>query len=290
MKIAFIGLGKMGSTLAQCLIKAGYELRVFNRTSSKMQPLIDLGASGAISIAEAVESTDVVFSCLLDDNASIAATDEIAKNVGEKTIHVNLATILPKTSEMLLELHKVNKGKYIAATVFGAPHTAIDKTMTTLCSGEESGVKAVEKLLEVFSAKVMYLGSDIKAANNMKVCMNYSLTTAFELIGEIFVFAEKSGLDKELVKEALHGVYGHNSYKHYIDKIFSRDFDNANFDVIGGHKDVSLFEEAFASVGVVPELANVVRARYISAIANGMEKKDWSCIYDLIRSESGLKD
>lgn len=67
MKIAFIGLGRMGSVLAKKLLEAGFDLTVYNRMLSKMQPLLDAGAKGANSIHEAVASVEVVLTSLFDD-------------------------------------------------------------------------------------------------------------------------------------------------------------------------------------------------------------------------------
>ena len=72
MKIAFLGLGNMGSGMARCLLRAGHSLRVWNRSADKMAPLAAEGAVACASPAEAVESADMVISCLMDD-ASIHA-------------------------------------------------------------------------------------------------------------------------------------------------------------------------------------------------------------------------
>ena len=118
--------------------------------------------------------------------------------------------------------------------------------------------------------------------------MNYSLITAIELISELYTFAEKSGVDTEIVKMGLHQIYGHPAFKLYIDKIHDRNFSEVNFDMVGGHKDVNIFQEAFSKVGVAPEIANIVRSRFISALAQNMHDKDWSGIYEVVRSQSGL--
>ena len=88
----------------------------------------------------------------------------------------------------------------------------------------------------------------------------------------------------------MHQIYGHPAFKRYIDKIYDRDFDEVNFDMIGGNKDISVFQEAFARVGVVPDFGNIIKSRFISALAHGMENKDWSGIYEIVRSQAGLED
>lgn len=290
MKIAFIGLGKMGSAIAMRFLEAGYDLTVFNRTPAKVVPFIEKGAHGGDSIASSVKSADVIFTCLLDDKAILEVTHELAQNILPDAIHVGLSTILPDTAQTLQEIHQQNQGDYLAAAVLGIPKVAMKGKLTTFCAGSEKSLQKVQKLLEVFSEQVLFLGHNIRAANIMKICMNYSLITTIELISELYVFAEKSGLDQEIVKTGLHQIYGHPGFKQYIEKISRRDFDDANFDVVCGNKDTSLFQEAFARVGVAPELANIVKSRFISALALGMNKKDWSCIYELVRSESGLNE
>ena len=119
--------------------------------------------------------------------------------------------------------------------------------------------------------------------------MNYSLITALELISELYAFAEKSGLDKDIVQYGLNEIYGHPAFKLYIDKIKDRNFDEVNFDMKGGMKDVSIFQKAFSDVGVKPKLGDLVKERYIAAFENKMEDKDWSGIYEVIRKEAGLE-
>ena len=69
MNVAFIGLGNMGSNIAQCILKAGFDLTVWNRTVSKMQPLVEQGAKQAVSAKEATSGADVVVTCLMDDQS-----------------------------------------------------------------------------------------------------------------------------------------------------------------------------------------------------------------------------
>ena len=120
--------------------------------------------------------------------------------------------------------------------------------------------------------------------------MNYSLMTAIELMSELFVFAEKSGLDIKIVKMGLQNIYGHPAFKRYIDKIAERDFDEVNFTMMGGQKDARIFKQAFLEAGVTPELTNLLNQRYDTALSLGMKDKDWSGIYEVVRKQSGLKD
>ena len=270
------------------LLEKKYEVTVFNRTSSKMIPLQQLGAKPSQSIAQAVSEANIVMTCLLNDQAVLEVTAEMVPHIQAKTIHIGLSTILPDTAQAVEELHQKQGGHYISATVLGIPKVADKGELTTFCAGAETDLEIAIPVLKAFSGQIVPLGKDIKAPNIMKICMNYSLITTLELISELYTFAEKSGLDTEVVKQGLHQIYGHPSFKLYIDKIHERNFDDVNFNMLGGNKDVSVFQEAFSRVGVAPEIGNIVKSRITSALALGMKDKDWSSIYEIIRAQSGL--
>ncbi len=288
MKTTLIGLGKMGTAVAERLLSVGHEVRIYNRTQTKMEPLLALGAIASDSINQAVKDAEIVMTVLLDDQAVLDVTNELVQNMRPNAIHIGLATILPDTAKNLAEKHKLHNSHYISATVLGVPAVAKQGKLTTFCAGSDAQLTKVMPLLEAISQEVIALGEQIFAPNVMKICMNYSLITTIELISELYVFAEKSGLATEVVQTALHKIYGHPAFKRYVDKIHERNFDEVNFDMIGGNKDVKIFQEAFYKVGLSPEIGNIVRARFVSALAQQMYNKDWSGIYEIIRAEAGL--
>lgn len=292
MNITFIGLGAMGTAMVERLLLAHYVVTVFNRTPEKAAPLIRLGAKGAVSLADAVSNADVVLTSLLDDHAVLEVAEAMLIHMKKNAIHVGLSTILPNTAETLFERHQKQNTHYFSAVVLGVPIVAREGGLTTFCAGENAILEEVFPLLSTFSEHVIPLGdaSDIKAPNLMKICMNYSLMTAIELMSELFVFAEKSGLDKEIVKMGLQNIYGHPAFKRYIDKIADRDFGAVNFTMAGGQKDARIFKQAFLDAGITLELTNLLNHRYDTALSLGMKDKDWSGIYEVVRKQSGLND
>lgn len=290
MNITFIGLGAMGSAMVARLLLANYAVTVFNRTPEKAEPLIKLGATGALSITNAVSHADIVITSLLDDQAVLEVTDAMLIHLKPGAIHVGLSTVLPNTAEQLLKMHRTHNTHYFSAVVLGVPAVAKAGGLTTFCAGAHVVLEQVHPLLSTFSEHVIPLGdeSDIKAPNLMKICMNYSLMTAIELMSELFVFAEKSGLDKEIVKMGLQSIYGHPAFKRYIDKIADRNFDEINFTMTGGQKDARIFRQAFLEAGIAPELVELLNHRYDTALSLGMKDKDWSGIYEVVRKQSGL--
>lgn len=288
-KIAFIGLGKMGNAIAEKLLEAGHPLVVFNRTQNKTEVLRKMGAEVADSIQFALSDVDIVFTSVIDDEALLSVSKEILAHAKKGTIHVSTSTILPNTAKELETLHENVGCIYIASPVLGIPKAVRAKKATTFCSGNQEAIKKITPLLETYSEMVENMGDQISHANVFKVCMNYSLITAIELISELYAYAEKSGVDKGYIQGALKYMYAHPAVHVYIDKIYHRDFDQVNFDMKGGNKDVHLFQKAFLDAGVSPDLATVFESKITESLALKMENKDWSAVSEIVRRRSGLE-
>jgi 3-hydroxyisobutyrate dehydrogenase-like beta-hydroxyacid dehydrogenase len=288
-KITFIGLGKMGSAIAEKLIQAGFPLTVYNRTIEKTESLAKIGANVATQLESAVAEADIIFTSLIDDKALISVTKIMLPHLKQGAIHVGTSTVLPSTIAQLSKEHKEQNCFYIAAPVLGIPNAVKSGSASVFCSGDQKSIDTITPLLNSYAISVKNLGEQITDANVLKICMNYSILTAIELISELYAFAEKSGLDTKIVQESLHTVYAHPAAKLYIDKIHNREFDSVNFEMTGGNKDINLFQQAFCEVNVVPDIANIIRGKFTQALATGMAKMDWSAISEIVRDRSGLK-
>jgi 3-hydroxyisobutyrate dehydrogenase-like beta-hydroxyacid dehydrogenase len=291
-KILLIGLGKMGTAIATRILEGGFPLAVYNRTPGKTAALLAKGAKEVTDLSEAIAIADIVITCLLDDAAVLnivtAEKTGILQNLKKGGIHVGISTILPATSIQLSNMHTSHDSYYLAANVLGVPQAALVGKLTALVAGDNNLIDKIEPILKTFAENIMRVGEKPEHANVMKVSINYTLMTAIELISELYVYSEKNNMDLSFIQDMLHNIFSHPAFKLYIDKIKARDFDRVNFDLRGGAKDIGIFQKAFTTAGVSPELANVVSSRFIAALAQGMEKKDWSSIYEIIRTEAGL--
>jgi 3-hydroxyisobutyrate dehydrogenase-like beta-hydroxyacid dehydrogenase len=132
--IGFIGLGNMGSAMATNLLKAGFSLRVYNRTVEKARPLLEQGATLARSPAEAVEPGGTVVTMLTDDRAVEDATlgaNGVLERLGDG-IHLSMSTIAPHTARRLTGLHRERGASYVTSPVFGKPDVAARESSGSL--------------------------------------------------------------------------------------------------------------------------------------------------------------
>lgn len=141
MKIGFIGLGNLGTPIAENILQNQKKLFVYNRTASKAQPLIEKGATPCSNVKELASTCDVVFSIVSDDaalNDITKGNDGIAKNLKAGGIHISMSTILPATAAQLTEIHKQHSSDYVAAPVMGRPEAARARKLNFLVSGRKS--------------------------------------------------------------------------------------------------------------------------------------------------------
>ena len=147
MKIGFLGLGKMGTPMAMHLIAAGHELRVWNRTEGRTEPLLREGAIAAATPAEAELGADAVFTMLFDDAANeevMFGPNGLMDALSPGALHISCSTISVALSERLTEEHARRGQEFVAAPVFGRPNVAEAGRLWIVVAGAEQAVaKAV---------------------------------------------------------------------------------------------------------------------------------------------------
>jgi 3-hydroxyisobutyrate dehydrogenase-like beta-hydroxyacid dehydrogenase len=214
--IGFVGLGNMGFPIARNLARAGYRLRVYNRTPSKAKPLLELeGVALVRSPAETAEPGGIVVTMLIDDDTVerlTAGEDGLAARLGPEGLHVSMSTIAPTTSTRLAQLGS----GYLAAPVFGGPDSAASAELLILSAGAPQARERAQPLLEVIGSALYELGDDPATANAVKLVGNFLLLSAMEALSEAFTFAEQNRVPRKLTAEILTATpLMANAYKRY---------------------------------------------------------------------------
>lgn len=287
--IGFVGLGNMGLPIARNLARAGYRLRVYNRTPSKAEPL--LGLDGVVLVrspAETAEPGGIVFTMLADDAAVehlTAGEDGLAARLGHEGLHISMSTIAPTTGSRLAQLGS----GYLAAPVFGRPDKAASAQLIVLSAGAVRARERAKPLLEVIGSALYELGEDPASANAVKLVGNFLLMSAMEAMSEAFAFAEKHGVPRKLAAEVLTTTpLMANAYKGYGAAIADGKFSPAGFGLRLGHKDARLVLEAAGRLNVPMPVANLVRDRYATSINKGRGALDWSALAIEVFNAAGL--
>ena len=291
MEAGLIGLGQMGTGIAKSLLRAGHRLKVYNRTQARAEPLVQNGALVASSIAEACEES-IVMTMLADDAAVEAVTfgkAGIAASLKPGAVHVSLSTISVALSERLAAEHARLGQEYVAAPVFGRPDAAEAARLAVVAAGKPEALQRCKPLLEAMGPKLLVASERPAIANVIKLIGNFLLGSVIESLSEAFALGRKSGVDEEQLFEFLTtALFPTPVYRNYGEAILRRRFDPAGFAASLGLKDIRLVLAASDAQSVPMPIASVVRDRYLTAIARGNAKRDWSVLGRIAEEDAGL--
>ena len=272
MNIGWIGLGNMGSVMAQRLVDAGHAVTVFNRTRDRAENLRARGARLAATPAEAA-ANPLLVTMLSDDAAvrSVLSEGGALAAMSPGATHVSMSTISYALAQELTESHAARGLGFVGAPVFGRPDAAAAGKLFILTGGEPGALAACQPLFEVLSQKVLPLGPSPAAAHLTKVLGNFMLVSSVEILGEALGVAHGLDVDPKLVLGALtSSIYSAPFYASYGGRIASQQFDGpAGFSLALAKKDLGLALAAAASGATTLPIAETVQQRLERAMQAG---------------------
>lgn len=292
MQIGFIGLGQMGSGMAANLLRAGHDVAVYNRTTSKAEALVRLGAKAQTSVGSACRG-EVVFTMLADDTALervALGSGGILASLRQGAVHVSSSTISVALSERLAAAHQAAGQRYVAAPVFGRPEAAAGAKLFVVAAGAPDAVETCMPLFQVIGQRSFVISAKPEAANLVKLSGNFLIAAVIESLGEALALVGKGGVDRRQYLELLTStLFDAPVYKTYGRLIVEERFEPAGFAAPLGQKDIRLALAAADALQVPMPLANILRDRFLSLLAQGGEALDWSAISRLAAQDAGME-
>ena len=201
-KISFIGIGLMGLPMAKNILKSGFNLKVFNRSQNKAEPLKEFGAEITTSIDEVVKDSDVIITMLPNGEIVKKVFETIIGNLKPDTLLTDCSTIDVQTAK---DLHKMCSDKNLLsldAPVSGGVGGAENGTLTFIVGGNEKAYNLMLPLFEVMGKKSVLCGP-ASSGQAAKACNNMLLATTMIGVGEAFNLGENLGLDLKKLFDVL---------------------------------------------------------------------------------------
>lgn len=289
--VGFIGLGIMGEPMALNLVKAGYQMTVYNRTPEKAEPLKKAGAKVAATPAEAARDADYVVSIVSDSAASeevLLGTEGVLQTVKPGAIVIDSATISPVVSRKLACATAGKKAGFLDAPVTGSKLGAEKGELTFMIGGERETFDRAMPLLKVLGKKHIYCGG-YGAGLSAKLAQNAIQSTMVEIFCEGFVLAVKSGVRPEVMMEIVQNSMARATLTDFkAPFIFKGDF-TPYFPLKWMHKDVTLAMEAAFTAGVPMPVAAAVKEVYAAARAQGKGDLDYAAVVTFLEDLAGVK-
>ncbi|SMG02191.1 NAD(P)-dependent oxidoreductase [Burkholderia singularis] len=290
MKLGFIGLGTMGKPMAANLVKAGYEVRVWNRSSPAIEELNRLGAEVAETPAD-VAKVDVLFSMLSDDDAvrSILVDGRVIDEMQSGAIHVNMATVSVALAAEQTSLHQQRGIGYIAAPVLGRPDVAASGKLNILAAGRFDLIDKVRPLLVPLGQKIWQFGENPAQANAVKLSVNLMIASAIESMAEGAALAESHGISTEDFIELIGStLFSVPVYQGYGRLMAEKNYQPAGFKLALGLKDIRLALQAGEAARVPLPFAGVLRENLLDGLAHEQGEHDWASLFEVARRRAAL--
>jgi len=290
--VAFIGIGVMGYPMTSHLMDAGYHLKVYNKTPSKCDGLVQKGAMLASSLQEAAKDVDIIFTMLPNEDIIhevILGDGGLASTAKKGCIISNTSTVSPDSNIKLGKELQVRGLKLLDSPVTGSGIQAKDASLLFIVSGDEAAYNDVLPLYKVMGVDAIYAGSAIGAASYAKICSNAMMAINMLSFSEAVVMAKKAGVDPQVfVKFCAGGGPRSAVADRKIGKIVQRDFSPA-FRAALMHKDTKLAAQIADDFKIPTPALNLAKEMFQLACMEGYSDDDICALVKCYEKWAGIE-
>jgi 3-hydroxyisobutyrate dehydrogenase len=286
-KCAFLGLGVMGYPMAGHLAKAGHEVTVYNRTSTKAKAWADAhGGASAPTPREAVAGADFVMSCVGNDDdlrSVCLGPDGAFAGMASGSVFVDHTTV---SAEVTAELYKAADAaqiSFVDAPISGGQAGAENGALSIMCGGDVGAYARAEPILQVYSKMCRRIGES-GAGQMTKMCNQIAIAGLVQGLSEALHFAEKAGLDGRAVVEVIsQGAAGSWQMSNRYETMIDGEFEHG-FAVDWMRKDLGICLDAADQVGASLPVTALVDQFYKDVQKLGGGRWDTSSLLKRLRA------
>lgn len=282
LTVSVLGTGIMGAAMARNIVRAGHDLRVWNRTRAKAEPLAADGAYVADSPAEAVRGADVVLTMLYDGDAVLEVMREAAPALRPGAVWAQTTTVGVQSIPELAGFAEEHGLVFYDAPVLGTRAPAEAGQLTVLAAGPTEGRERVTPVFDAVGARTMWTGDDASActATRLKLVANSWVLAVTAATGEVLALAQALGVDPENFFDLIAGGPLDMGYlRAKAGLVLEGRLTPAQFAVATAEKDARLIVRAGEEGGVRLDVAAAAAARFARAGAQGHADEDMVAAY-----------
>ncbi len=278
-KIGFIGIGLMGLPMSKNIVKAGYDLTVFNRSKNKAEPLKEFGAKISNTLKDAVDGSDIVITMLTDDTAvdTVMNNSDFLENLKSGSIVIDMSSVKPTTATKHGNNLKLKNINYLDAPVSGGTIGAEEASLAIMVGGEQNIFDYAFDILKTMGNPTLV--GPIGSGQVSKLANQIIVGLAIGAVAEAVTLCEKAGADPNKMIKALSGGWADSKVlqthgKRMIDKDFTPKGKTS-----GQLKDMNNILECANNYNTHLPISNLVKEMYKSLVDNGHGETDHSSLY-----------
>ena len=287
LAVGLIGLGNMGTAIAERLLDAGYPLVVNNRTPEKAEALEARGAVVATTPEELVLQVEVVITSLANDEAFEDVTARVIAAARPGIVLVDTSTVSPGASERTASLAETASVRYLRAPVSGNPSVVRAGNLSFIVSGERSTLEDVEPVLRAIGPTIHHVG-DEEQARIVKLAINLMIAALAQMMSEALVLGETAGVSRAALLEVMGSSAAGAPFVKYKTEALLRDDFSATFTTALMEKDIDLVLDAADEAGVELPMARELKTYLRAASDAGYADDDFIALFRYLRSTCGL--
>ena len=290
-KVGFIGLGIMGMPMARNLIKAGFEVIVYNRTASKADKMVSEGAKKASSPKDVASQCPAVITIVSDTpdvESVILGENGVIEGIKPDSVVIDMSTISPQATQKIATRLREKGGHLLDAPVSGGEGGAIAGTLSIMVGGDPKVFERCQPILRAMGKNIIHVGGNgmgqtVKLMNQILVAGNLNAVV------EALVFAQKSGVNLEKATSAVSGgAAGSWQLSNLAPRIYKRDFE-PGFMIDLMQKDLKLVMEAAAAAKTPLPVTSLVHQMFLSLQSAGEGKSGTQALVKALERVAGVE-
>ena len=285
--MGLVGLGNMGTAIAERLLDAGFPLVVNNRTPAKAEALGALGAEVATKPEVLAEQVDVVLTSLANDAAFEDVAGRVIAAARPGTVLVDMSTVSPDASARIASLADMASVRYLRAPVSGNPSVVRAGNLSLIVSGARETLDDVEAVIRAIGPTIHHVGEG-EQARIVKLAINLMIAVLAQVMSEALVLGEASGVSRAALLEVMASSAAGAPFVKYKTEPLLRDDFSATFTTALMEKDIDLVLDAAGEAGVELPLAREMKTHLRAAIDAGYGDDDFIALFLHLRSATGL--
>jgi 3-hydroxyisobutyrate dehydrogenase len=292
MRVGFIGLGIMGSRQAANLVRAGHQLRVFNRTRETAERWAsEHAAEIADSPRAAAEGADAVITMVVDGpqvEAVLLGEDGAVAGAADGTLFIDCSTIAPEHARRLGATLRERGHGFVDAPVTGSAPKAEDGTLTIMCGGEPADMERARPLLEAMGQLIVHAG-EVGQGQAVKVISNSVTAVNCATLAQALVVGRRAGVDLDSLVEVM-GAGSANSTMLQLKgrPMLTHDF-SPLFKLEHMLKDVGLCLDEARAAGAPFPFAALARELYSAGVGRGLGEQDFAAVLRVLEDLGGAE-
>jgi 3-hydroxyisobutyrate dehydrogenase len=278
-KVAVLGTGIMGAAMARNLLAEGMEVRAWNRSREKAEPLQEDGAEISDSPADAARDADFLLTMLADaDVVEEAIAGDVLPALAEGGVWLQMSTVGEEGSKRLAETANEHGVDFVDAPVLGTKQPAEQGQLVVLASGPEEVRERSQQIFDAIGSKTVWLG-EAGAGSRLKLVVNNWIVGLLSVLAETVAFATSIGVDPARFLETIEGGPLGLPYAQLKGNMMIEEDFPTSFSARLARKDAGLVLDTAEAYDLEMPIARAVAARFDEAIKAGHGEEDMAAVY-----------